>query len=211
MLRETLNKLEKTLNAEIKRRVEANKALQEMFESQIVTIQEKLEATFDQRLDKVEEAVTGVNDRLSLIERDFAIERDRYVRDIEDKNALVARDVNSLQEAFEHERSVRAGKEASIIKKLTDLEVKTDEKLEANKLSFDSKLITIRSEMEDIHRVNLSGEDKFEHFVLDELASLKNSVIVETQARESADDDLVNALNHYTKALQDALRIINSV
>ncbi len=182
-----------------------------MFESQIITIQEKLEGAFDQRLDKVEEAVTGVSDRLSLIERDFAIERDRYVRDIEDKNALVARDVNSLQQAFENERVIRGDKETSIIKRLTELETKTDEKLETGKLAFDSKLIAIRAEMEDIHRVNLSGEDKFEHFVLDELASLKNSVIVETQARESADDDLVNALNHYTKALQDALRIINSV
>jgi hypothetical protein len=209
--RETLNKLEKTLNAEIKRRVEANKALQEMFESQIITVQEKLEAAFEERLDKVEDAVSTVSDRLSLIERDFAIERDRYVRDIEDKNALVARDVNSLQQVFENERATRAEKEALIIKRLTELESKTDEKLESSKLSFDSKLISIRSEMEDIHRINLTGEDKFEHFVLDELASLKNSVIVETQARESADDDLVNALNHYTKALQDALRIINSV
>ena len=204
-------KLEKTLNAEIKRRVEANKALQEMFESQILSVQEKLEAGFDDRLEKVEDAVSGISDRLALIERDFAIERDRYVRDIEDKNALVARDVNSLQQGFENERVVRAEKEAMIIKRLADLEVKTDERLESSKIMTDNKLLGVRADMEEIHRMNLNGGDKFEHFVLEELASLKNSVIIETQTRESADDDLVNALNHYTKALQDALRIINTV
>jgi len=204
-------KLEKTLNAEIKRRVEANKALQEMFEAQIIAMQEKLESGFDERLEKVEEAVSAVSDRLALIERDFAIERDRYVRDIEDKNALVARDVNTLQQAFENERVLRAEKEAIIIKRLTDLETKTDDKLETHKVSTDSKLISVRADMEEIHRMNSSGEDKFENFALEELASLKNSVIIETQSRESADDDLVNALNHYTKALQDALRIINTV
>ena len=209
--RETLSKLEKTLNAEIKRRVEANKALQEMFEAQILSVQERLEHGFEDRLEKVEDAVAAVNDRLSLIERDFAIERDRYVRDIEDKNALVAKDVNSLQSAFEKERVVRAEKEALVIKRLGDLETQTEDKIETNRHLLDNKLIQIRSDMEEIYRLNCTGEDRFEQFALEEVASLKNGLIIETQAREGADDDLVNALNHYTKALQDALRIINSV
>ena len=199
------------MNAEIKRRVEANKALQEMFEAQILSVQERLESGFEERLEKVEDAVTAVNDRLALIERDFAIERDRYVRDIEDKNGLVAKDVNALQGAFENERIVRAEKEAIMVKRLGDLESKADDKIEANRINLDNRLIQIRSEMEDIYRMSSSGEDKFEQFALEEVASLKNSLIIETQSRESADDDLVNALNHYTKALQDALRIINQV
>jgi hypothetical protein len=209
--RDILLRLEKTLNAEVKRRVEANKALQEMFESQILQVQEKLEAGFEERLDKVEDAVNGLADRVGIIERDFAIERDRYVRDIEDKNALVARDVNSLQTSVENERLVRAEKEALIVKRLTDIEAKTDERIEGSKVMLDNRILQIRSEMEDIYKANTSGDDRFEKFVLEEIASLKNSVLLESQARESADDDLVNALNHYTKALQDALRIINSV
>lgn len=208
--KETLFRLEKTLNAEIKRRVEANKALQEMFESQILSVQEKLETGFDDRLDKVEDAIGTISDRLGVIERDFAIERDRYVRDIEDKNALVARDVNALQTAFENERIVRAEKEAIIVKRLGDMEVKTEERVENSKALLDSRVVQIRSEMEDIYRINTSGEGKFEQFMLEEIASLKNCLLLETQGRESADDDLVNALNHYTKALQDALRIINN-
>ena len=204
-------KLEKTLNAEIKRRVEANKALQEMFETQILSVQEKLETGFDERLDKVEDILNALSDRLALIERDFAVERDRYVRDIEDKNALVARDVNSLQTAFENERIVRAEKEAILVKRLGDIESKTEEKLDTSKMMLDNRVLQIRTEMEDLYRTNLQGEDKFEQFVLEEVATLKNSVLIETQSRESADDDLVNALNHYTRALQDALRIINNV
>jgi len=208
--KETLLRLEKTLNAEIKRRVEANKALQEMFESQILAVQEKLETGFDERLDKVDEAIGAISDRLGLIERDFAVERDRYVRDIEDKNALVARDVNGLQTAFENERIVRAEKEAIIVKRLGDMEHKTEERVEGSKAVLDSRVVQIRSEMEEIYRMNASGEGKFEQFVLEEIASLRNCVLLETQGRESADDDLVHALNHYTKALQDALRIINN-
>ena len=208
--KESLLRLEKTLNAEIRRRVEANKALQEMFESQILSVQEKLEAGFDERLDKVEEAIGTIADRLGLIERDFAVERDRYVRDIEDKNALVARDVNALQTAFENERIVRAEKEAILVKRLGDMEHKTEERVEGSKAMLDSRVVQIRSEMEEIYRINTSGEGKFEQFIIEEIASLKNCLLLETQGRESADDDLVNALNHYTKALQEALRIINN-
>jgi hypothetical protein len=209
--RDTLQRLEKTLNAEVKRRVEANKALQEMFETQILSVQQRLEAGFEERLEKVEDALNGLADRVGVIERDFAIERDRYVRDIEDKNALVARDVNGLQTAFENERLVRAEKEALIVKRLADIEAKTDDRIEGGKLMLDNRILQIRAEMEEIYRTTSNGEDKFEKFVLDEIASLKNAVLMESQSRESADDDLVNALNHYTKALQDALRIINSV
>jgi hypothetical protein len=34
---------------------------------------------------------------MTLVERDFCLEREKYIRDIEDKNSLVAKDVNSLQ------------------------------------------------------------------------------------------------------------------
>ena len=209
--RDTLLRLDKTLSAEVKRRVEANKALQEMFESQVLLVQQKLEAGFEERLDRVEDALNALSDRVGVIERDFAIERDRYVRDIEDKNAFVAKDVNSLQTAFENERLVRAEKEAIIVKRLADIEAKADERIETSKVTIDNRILQIRAEMEDIYRVNSSGEDKFEKFALEEIASLKNALLLESQSRESADDDLVNALNHYTKALQDALRIINSV
>ena len=54
------------------------------------------------------------------------------------------------------------------------------------------------------------GDEKFQTFVLEEIATMKNGLVMESQTREASDDDIVQALNHYTKALQDALRIANS-
>merc|ERR1719453_2627476 len=123
-VRDNIARLEKTLNAEIKRRVEANKALQSVFEAQIATVQDKLEAVFLERFDQLHSAVDSLNDRMSVVEKDFSASREQYVRDIEDKNSLVAKDVSGLQNAFMNERSDRKERETLIAAKLREHEKK---------------------------------------------------------------------------------------
>merc|ERR1712151_824497 len=103
-LRDNIARLEKTLNSEIKKRVEANKALQGMFEAQMATVQDKLEAGLLDRLDQLHSAVGSLNDRVDAVEKDFSQAREQYICDIEDKSAMVAKDAANLQQAFQNER-----------------------------------------------------------------------------------------------------------
>jgi len=208
-VKESMVKLESTLNSEIKRRVEANKALQAMFESQISSIQDRLEAIFVDRLDKLQLSVDSVSDRMSAVERDFTLTRERYIQDIEDKNAVVAKDTNGLQNAFENEKIDRRERELAISKKLGDHEARTQAALEAQGAHREQKYQALRSELEEVKRAREKGDDKFQTFILEEVAAVKNGLVAESHAREQADDDIVQALNHYTKCLQDAMRIIN--
>merc|ERR1719440_2686852 len=208
-IKDNMSKLERTLNSEIKRRVEANKALQGMFESQIATVQDKLEAIFVERLDQLQASVDSLNDRMGIVERDFSMEREKYIRDIEDKNAMVAKDVNSLQNAFENEKVDRKEREFLIAKKLGDHETRTQGKFEQEQNAREQKYQSLREELEESKRMREKGDEKFQTFILEEVAALKNGLVMESQSREQADDDIVQALNHYTKALQDALRIVN--
>merc|ERR1719198_1128746 len=73
----------------------------------------------------------------------------------------------------------------------------------------EQKYQSLREELEESKRMREKGDEKFQTFILEEVAALKNGLVMESQAREQADDDIVQALNHYTKALQDALRIVN--
>lgn len=209
LVRDSMSKLEKTLNSEIKRRVEANKALQNMFENQIATVQDKLEAVFCDRLDQLQSAVDSLNDRMSLVERDFTIEREKYVRNIEEKNAAVAKEATALQNAFENEKESRAEREQNISKRIADHEYRTEGLFEQERTAREQKYAQIREELDEVKRLRERGDEKFQTFILEEVATLKNGLVLETQTREQADDDIVQALNHYTKALQDALLIVN--
>lgn len=208
-VKESMSKLEQTLNSEIKRRVEANKALQAMFESQIASIQDRLEAIFVDRLDKLQVGVDSLGDRMGMVESDFDKTRKQYIQDIEDKNAVVARDTNNMQNAFENEKIDRKERELAISRKLGDHESRTAAALESLAASREQKYQSLRGELEEIKRQRDKGDDKFQTFILEEVAAVKNGFVAESRAREQADDDIVQALNHYTKCLQDALRIIN--
>lgn len=208
-VKESMVKLEQSLNGEVKRRVEANKALQSMFESQISSIQERLESIFMDRLDKLQMGVDSLGDRMTMVERDFALTREQYIQDIEDKNAVVAKDTNGMQNAFENEKIDRKERELAISKKLADHEAKTQAALEGQSGHREQKYQALRAELDGIKRHREKGDDKFKSFILEEVAVVKNGLVAESHAREQADDDIVQALNHYTKCLQDALRIIN--
>merc|ERR1719262_1904016 len=156
-IKESMVKLEQTLNSEIKRRVEANKALQGLFESQIETIQERLEAIFMERLDKLQESVDEMGDRMTTVERDFTMTREQYIQDIEDKNAVVAKDVNGMQNAFENEKIDRKEREFAISKKLGDHETRTQAAFEAQSINREQKYQALRSELDQIKRTREKG------------------------------------------------------
>lgn len=208
-IKDDMSKLERTLNSEIKRRVEANKALQGMFESQIATVQDKLEAVFVERLDRLQGRVDSLNDRMGVVEKDFSQSREKYIRDIEDKNQMVAKDVASLQATFRQEKVDRKEREQTTALKLRDHSARTQAKFEEEEKIREAKYQALREELEESKRLRERGDDKFQAFILEEVAALKNGLVVETQTREQADDDIVNSLNHYTHVLQDALRVVN--
>ena len=146
-LRDQMVKVEKTLNSEIKRRVEANKALQTMFEQQISVVQDKLEGVFVEKLDHLQHAVDELSERMAIVERDFATEREKYLRDIDEKHQVVAKDVNYLQSIFEQEKVQRNDRDAQLQKRFAEHELRTDNRFEQEKISRDTKFGTIKDEL----------------------------------------------------------------
>ena len=170
----------------------------------------KLESLFSSRVSDIEKANESISTRLVAIESDFANERERYIADISDKTATVARDVAQLQIAVNHEKSNRSEKESALVRKLAEIDLNIESKLQNDRLAAEQKFSALRDSLAEYKKLRDRGDDKFQGFVLEEIAALKNSLVIETQSREQSDEDIIQALNHYTKALQDALRIVNS-
>merc|ERR1712066_273041 len=112
---------------------------QAMFESQVASIQDRLEGIFIDRLDALQNNVDSVSDRMSTVERDFTLTREQYIQDIEGKNAVVAKGTNGMQNAFENEKIDRRERELAISKKLGDHESRTQAALEQQSNSREQK------------------------------------------------------------------------
>ncbi|PHJ19639.1 sf-assemblin beta giardin protein [Cystoisospora suis] len=182
-----------------------------MFESQLLGVQDKLSSVFVEKFEQLQCALDALNDRLAVVEREFTAEREKQTKEWEEKNTVIARDMSAIQEALETDKQSRTEREMQIAKRLGELEYRTEGKFEAEKNAREQKYDQVREELEEAKRMRERGEEKFQTFVLEEVAALKNGLILESQAREGADDDIVQAVNHYTTALQDALRLVTTV
>jgi len=205
-LKVQIARLEQTLTQEVKRRAETNKAIQGMFEGHTATVQDKLECGLVERLDKLAENVEILNDRVSVVEEVFNTERARYVRDMEDKSAMVAKDIAALKQAFQQEWRERKERETLIVAKLRDLDERAAERLVKDQKVLEQQVEELHNELEVVGH---EEDRRFHEYVFQELASLKNGLVVESQTRQQSDDEIVAALSHYTESIQEAMRVVN--
>merc|ERR1719502_1445706 len=119
-----------------------------MFEAQMSTMQDKLEAGLLGRLDQLQEALVSIHERVDTVEKDFGLTREQYVRDIEDRSAMVAKDAQALQSAFLNERAERKERETLIIAKLRNLETRTAERLAAEEQAVEEKYKDLHEDLE---------------------------------------------------------------
>ncbi|GAW79002.1 SF-assemblin [Plasmodium gonderi] len=210
VIREAINKLEKNLNSEIKKRIEHNRNIQSIFSSEILKVQEKIENVVNDKVSEIENAIKVLNDKINTISDNIENEKIKCIQNLEKKNSSIAKEFSNLQSAFQREKISNKEKENNICKKLEEIEKKSESKIATEKNIRDSKYQEIISYIEEIKRERKGKNENFQNFVMEEIATVKNGLILESQAREAADDDIVQAVNHYTKALQDSLRLINS-
>lgn len=82
--------------------------------------------------------------------------------------------------------------------------------VDSEKAAREAEMTTLRSEIHDVLGNRNLSDEKFQTLVLDEINNLKSAVQMERDERISEDDEIVQAVNDYTRALQDGLRIINN-
>jgi hypothetical protein len=170
----------------------------------------KLDSVFDLRMTEISRSLEALSTRLAAVESDFGIEREKYIAEISEKTAVVSRDIYVMQNLINKDRLDNADVEAQFVKRIAELDLKHETELRSSCFAVEKRLTSLRDSISDYRSERDKGDQKFQAFVLEEIAGFKNSLVIETQSREQSDDDIIRALNHYTKALQDALRLVNS-
>lgn len=206
-IREHLARLERTLTCEVRRRVATSRALQSSFEAHMATMQDKLEGQLVQKIDELHQSVESLHARVDNVEREYSQARETYIQDIEDKRKMLSMETTSLLHAFQQEWDERKERETLIIAKLRDLEERTTERFTRDSDMMASQAIQLREDL-DVSKELYATQ--FKEYVFEAMAALRNGLVMETRAREHADDEIVKALTHYTQSVQDAMRIINT-
>jgi hypothetical protein len=67
----------------------------------------------------------------------------------------------------------------------------------------------MKDDFKTAHKAREKADEIFKAEMLRKMAVVEKDLEVETKNREASEEQLVNALNDYTRALQDGLRIVN--
>lgn len=208
-IQSTLGRLEEAFEHEKSKRAEANMNLKGLFDSKVATLQDRVEELFLERFDQVHSSLESLNERMVLVEKGFIHARGRYLKEVEDNSGQVMQNISLLRSAMQSEWEARRERENSIAAKLLEVEAKAGERLVGISGMCEQKFEQMYDTIQESKQSSVVRDRRMQARIIDEVASLKNSLVVEKQVREQADDDIVNALNHYTQALQVALRGVN--
>ncbi|KAF6256136.1 striated microtubule associated system I fiber component [Scenedesmus sp. NREL 46B-D3] len=205
---ESITKLEKGFEAEVKRRTESDRQLQTHFDSEIKSLQDKLNASYAELSGAFKASLEGLTRTVQDLHAIIKEEREQRRADIEHLASSLVNKVNECVGAIDEERVARVEMETKTVRQVGQDLLRLQERLEAEKSTRDGDVNQLRAEIHEVlGNMNISDE-KFQAVVLDEIAALKNAVAAEREERVAEDDEIVAAVNDYTRALQDGLRIL---
>ncbi|AFZ81052.1 hypothetical protein BEWA_004600 [Theileria equi strain WA] len=202
-INESLDKLQNAITLETKRRMETIKALNGIFESLIASVQTKVESLFMPKLDQLESVVQSLSDRIDNIQSNVGENESRFINIIESNCITLERNLSNVQKSFESEKIARQEREQHITKKLSEIEFETDLAIKEETDKMNATYQGLKNDTNELRRYIHDSTTELKSTIMDEIANLNNSLILESRAREDADDDIVQALHNYAKILAD--------
>jgi|Transcript_106031 hypothetical protein len=213
---EGVNKLEKALNCEIKRRVDANKQVQGLTEHLANDMLDKLQSNIMERVEKLAISIESLTLRCTALEKAISQFKGELPSKLQVDTASLVKEISSLRKQAELDRQSRIERDTALLRRLAEMDSHEAAMLEK---SFNDQMRLFQRTKAEIDGLARQAElekaesdsrtDKFRSFILEEIAGMKNTLQVTAQARAQTDDEIVQAMTQYSHALQKGLQAAN--
>lgn len=211
-VQEGLMKLEKALNCEIKRRVDANKQVQALTEQLANDMLERLQTNILARVEKLAASIESLALRCTALEKGIGQFRGELPSKLQVDTAALVKEISEMRRHMEQDRKTRIERDTVLLRRLAEMESHEAAQFEQGDAQLENEVGDLTSQVEGLARieeVSDSRTEKFRAFILEEIAGMKNTLAVSAQSREQTDDEIVQAMNQYTSALQKGLHSAN--
>jgi hypothetical protein len=215
---ERVAKLEKALNCEIKRRVDANKQVQGLTEHLANDMLDKLQSSIMERMEKLAISIESLTLRCTALEKAISQFKGELPTKLQVDTANLVKEISGLRKQAELDRQSRIERDTALLRRLAEMDSREASMIEKavgeqmhlfNKTKAEIDGLARQAELEKAE--SDSRTDKFRSFILEEIAGMKNTLQVTTQARAQTDDEIVQAMTQYSHALQKGLQVANKV
>jgi Skp family chaperone for outer membrane proteins len=208
-LYDQVQKLELDLETEIRRRQESDRLLQEKVSTDLKAMEQGIAAHVREMQQGLKASIDALTRSFAELHQGLREEREQRRVDVEHLAQSVVAKVDECQTSIDDERVERLEREANTLKRVGEDIFKLQEKVDVERAAREGGVNALREQLEGITRRADTHDDKFQTIALTEIASLKSALNAEKEERVAEDEQIVHAINDYTRALQDGLRIVN--
>jgi len=205
-----LTAAERALSTETQRRIESTHAIQKSCTQKIIEMENNFQRILDERTRRMEERLVSVQEKVEELAVKFEEERETVPAAMEKTGQELLHMVSTFQEELADERFNRLNREGRILAQMdahaseiiTSIEYETNQREQiANNL---------QERIATNEHLRAQNERDIQDKIQSELSDLRGMIDKERQERKMEDDEIVIALNKYTKQLQSSLSVISS-
>jgi len=174
-------------------------------------LQHNFQHALDERTAKIQSHLSQLEDKMKDMNLRLEEEKQNIPKDIERKGRDLKEMLESFQEEYVIEKKDRIHREGRILKQMHDYESHVQEELDQVQKDRDEIVLELREMLEKSESGRKEAEKNFQQLITKELETLRKEVQKEIKERKLEDDEIVEALNRYTRNLQASLSVISSV
>lgn len=204
-----LARLEKRLNVETKRRLEANTNSQEVMDKLLSDMLIRIQGRILDRFELLSQSVESLFTRLLTLERGIQQFKGELPSNLQVETATLFQAIRELNNNFQDDRRQRLETDQFLLRRIEESDCNVDVRIEQELVVLERCAEAIQGDLEEFSAEAETPVPSKWVGLLENLAQMRGSIAKEAQRRETVDDQVVQAINQYTSALQRTLSISN--
>lgn len=208
-LEQRVDALTTSLGLEAKNRSQSLTALQAWLNDRIEKWTEVIEKPMMARLDALNARADAITTRMDALERKQQEDRETFPKVIDARCGQLLTEIRDLKLQFESNKQAREEQEKRLMGRVTEVGNKMADQFVAEKTLGEQRWVSVRADLQQEIETRTRGLDALRKQLVDDLAPLRDALAKEAKERQAADEELVQAVNHYTAALQDGIKIVS--
>eukprot|EP00984_Skeletonema_dohrnii_P000827 scaffold248_cov127-Skeletonema_dohrnii-CCMP3373.AAC.12 len=205
-----LTAAERALSTETQRRIESTHAIQKSCTQKIMDMEDNFQRILDERTRRMEERLVSVQEKVEELAVKFEEERETVPAAMERTGQELLDMVSTFQQELADERNDRLNREGRILAQMDTHASEIISSIEHESNQREQIANNLQERISTNEHLRAQNERDIQDRIQNELSELRGMIDKEKQERKMEDDDIVIALNEYTKQLQSSLSVISS-
>lgn len=206
---EQVQKLELDVHSEHRRRREREAEFKNKMEHDLRLSEKRTEKQLTDLSTDLTSSMDVLKKSIATLTQGLREERTQRRMDVEKLAELVVEKLGECQSGIDDERVQRLEREAVTLKRVGEDVLRISSKVDETQSLTEDMHAKMQSDIDSLQQKENETESSFQGMVLSEIATIKRALNEEKSERVCEDERIVLAVNEYTKAMQDGLKLVN--